>query len=135
MNAPKAFGLGIVLYLILFLVATTAMFLFGIPNTGAVLVIVTPLFCIPLSYFYLEDMQRGHFMESIELGFAWIVLTIVLDIGAFIPLFGLGWSYFDSVLAWVKYGELLFFSVLIGMLLEGAQDRSPFKEYKNNSNR
>lgn len=131
MDLAKALGFGVVLYIILFLVATTVMFMLGIPYVGQVLVFATPLFSIPMSYIYLREFSEKQFMESLELGFFWIILSALLDMGVFVYLFELGWNYFNSPLVWIRYGEFIFFNSIIGALVEGTQEQTPFKEHKN----
>lgn len=131
MNLAKALGLGILLYVILFLVATTVMYVLGIPFVGQVLVVATPLFSIPIAYIYLMELPEKQFLESIELGFFWIILSLLLDIGVFVYLFESGWDYFNSPLVWLRYGEFMFFNAIIGGLVEGTREQTPFKEHKN----
>ncbi len=131
MNLAKALGLGILLYVILFLVATTVMYALGIPFVGQVLVVAAPLFSIPIVYIYLMGFSEKQFLESIELGFFWIILSLLLDMGVFVYLFESGWDYFNSPLVWLRYGELIFFNAIIGGLVEGTQEKTPLKEHKN----
>ena len=80
MNLPKALGLGIVLYVILFLISTAVMYLLGIPYLTQVLIFANPLFAIPLSYIYLMEFKEKQLLEAIELGFFWAIITLVLDV-------------------------------------------------------
>ena len=121
LNFTKALGLGIVLYVILFLIATIVMYVLGIPHLGQVMVFATPLFSIPLAYIYLRETPEKQFLESLGLGFFWAILTAFLDILVYVYMFGVGWGYFNSVTVWAIYGEIIFFNLIIGSLIEGTK--------------
>lgn len=131
MNPFKAAGFGALLYIFLCIVSLSVMYTLGIPFADRVLVFAAPLFCIPLSYFYLRDVPDRQFMESIEVGFLWAVINLILDVLVCVTMFGLGWDFFNSPLVWIKYGELILFTAIIGVLFEGGQEKTPFKEHKN----
>jgi hypothetical protein len=119
MNFTRALGLGVVLYIILFLIDNIVMYLLGFPYMGQVVVFTTPLFCVPLAYIYLREAPEKQMLEGFKLGFCWVLISIVIDIPVFVYLFGLGWEHFSSILVWLAYLEIIFFNSIIGGLVEG----------------
>ena len=121
LNLAKALGLGVVLYVILFLIATIVMYVLGIPYLGQVMIFATPLFSIPLAYIYLMEVPEKQLLFSLELGFLWAILTAFLDIPVYVYMFNVGWGYFNAATVWAVYGEIIFFNLIIGGLVEGTK--------------
>lgn len=122
MNILKAIGLGIVLWVLIFVEVSVLMF--GLKLSGLTYSVVhgilLTIFAFVLSFIYFSGKNRKkgkRIAEGLSLGFTWLLISIILDSLITVPYFIIpnGGSYLFLLSPEILIGEL--WGIIICMIM------------------
>lgn len=109
-NFGKAVWMGVLLYAVMFLIASVVMFVWSKDAIGWWMIIVAPIMTAIFTMWYSKSGTVG---EGFMLGVVWLAIMALLDIAILIYALGNSWSGYYEWMTWVGYAETLLVPALV----------------------
>jgi hypothetical protein len=108
--------LGVILWGVLFTLATLAAYKLDEDNIDIFMLIAIPIFCVVLAYIYMRGTGDKSVYEGTRLGFTWLMILLTLDVIVRVYILDNDWEYFRSWTVWIAFAEIVFLCGAIGAL-------------------